>query len=512
MEDLKELIKIVSKSKIKKTDVIGFDNGSYSNVQRLYDLIADSKIKSEEAIATYFFPQIEEPLKARYFSNLKGRLHHRLINTLFLIEGTGKLSESEGFKAYQKVYRNLAATKILLAMGSRNVAIKLARKSLKLALKYEYNSVAYELVGTLRRHYSTIEGNLKMYTYYKERGETIKQHLLNENYAEECYSELAVFFASKSSYDLHLKNLAKQFTIELRAIEQQHPTSYQFRFLSFLIYAIHLELENDYKEVIKMSDEAIDFFKSHPTIKIPYHTFHFILKKIMALIYLSRHEEAKKRVQEALKIIRPGTRDWFLVLDAATRNAFYAKNYNLAFTYVQLGIEQGNLERQASNVVETWRLFQAFLYYLYQLNELDQPIESLTSRFRLSRFMNEVPTYAKDKRGTNITILTLQILILLVEKKYADILDRVEPLSAYVNRHLRKNMDYRSNCFLKMLLQIPKGNFNQKLVKRKAKTYHEKLLEVPSSSSKQSLETEIIPYETLWELALNSLGNHSHKI
>ena len=38
------------------------------------------------------------------------------------------------------------------------------------------------------------------------------------------------------------------------------------------------------------------------------------------------------------------------------------------------------------------------------------------SKFKLGRFLNELPSFSKDKRGANIDILIIQILIFLLEK------------------------------------------------------------------------------------------------
>ena len=93
-----------------------------------------------------------------------------------------------------------------------------------------------------------------------------------------------------------------------------------------------------------------------------------------------------------------------------------------------------------------------------------------------------------------------------MEKDYDSIIDKMDALSSYAHRHLRRDESYRSNCFIKMLLQLDKGHFNRIAVQRKAEPYYQKLLAVPLSKAKQDFELEIIPYETLWEFALESLS------
>ncbi len=150
------------------------------------------------------------------------------------------------------------------------------------------------------------------------------------------------------------------------------------------------------------------------------------------------------------------------------------------------------------------------MYYLSTRDLVDIYQHKGPEKFRIKKFLNEVPTYSKDKRGNNITILILHILLLLQQRKYGEIIDRVESLKTYSHRYLRQDDTFRSNCFIKMLLQLPAASFHKKGVIRKAKKYWEKLQSVPLKKANQSVELEIIPYETLWEFVLNSLDNKFH--
>ena len=129
--------------------------------------------------------------------------------------------------------------------------------------------------------------------------------------------------------------------------------------------------------------------------------------------------------------------------------------------------------------------------------------------FRLKKFLNDIPIFSRDKRGYNIPVLIIQILFLIVNKKYERLSDRMEAIEKYTTRYLKKNENFRSNCFIKMLLQIPKRNFHRVAVERHAKKYRDKLKSVPLSIANQAYEVEIIPYAHLWEYVLESLDNKS---
>ena len=109
--------------------------------------------------------------------------------------------------------------------------------------------------------------------------------------------------------------------------------------------------------------------------------------------------------------------------------------------------------------------------------------------------------------GSNITILILHILLLLEQKKYGEIIDRVESIKMYAHRYLRKGNTFRSDCFIKMLMQLPAASFHKAAVIRKAEKYLRRLEGEDGQAQVSNPEVEIIPYELLWEYVLESLQN-----
>ena len=106
----------------------------------------------------------------------------------------------------------------------------------------------------------------------------------------------------------------------------------------------------------------------------------------------------------------------------------------------------------------------------------------------------------------NVHLLIIQMLSYTVQEQYNRAIDRVEAIQKYCGRHLRRNDAFRSNCFLKMLLELPINGFHRAAVERKVEKWQKKMDEVPFDIVSQSHEMEIIPYEVLWELVVESLG------
>jgi hypothetical protein len=123
----------------------------------------------------------------------------------------------------------------------------------------------------------------------------------------------------------------------------------------------------------------------------------------------------------------------------------------------------------------------------------------------MGKFINEISLFSKDKGGMNISILIIQILYAIAEKDYTKSSDRIDGIAKYCSRYLKDDSTFRSNTFIKMLLQIPQANFHREASTRKTEKLFKQLQTVPLASANQAHEIEIIPYEVLWEMALESL-------
>ena len=134
------------------------------------------------------------------------------------------------------------------------------------------------------------------------------------------------------------------------------------------------------------------------------------------------------------------------------------------------------------------------------------------SKFKINKFMHEIPLFSKDKRGMNISILIIQILYSLSEKKYEETLTRIDGIEKYCSRYLKENDTFRSNCFIKMLLQLPLASFHREAVARKKEKLLKMLKDVSLEVANQTHEIEIIPYEQLWEMTISSLELKIQKV
>lgn len=506
MEDLKTLINLISKNKTKNIEIIGNESESNSNYQKLYEGIVNGEFKDDLDASTFFFSNSNN--RAYYFSRLKKQLHDRLINTLFFID-INQPNFSEYQRAYYTCYKAATVTKILISRHARSVAIKIAEKTIKYAAKFEFTDIILLLAKDLRFHYGGIVGHKKKYKYYNE---VIAQYssLFNaELLAEEYYTQIIINFTNSTATKPEMVKLSEEYTKELDLIRSEH-NSYWFNLIYFNIKTVQYELANNYKKTIEVAREALSFFEQKEHLATMNARSIFLFKIIGAQIYLKHFEEIEEYINKCLELTQEGSFNWFLTYDRFMIYLFHSQQFNRAHeVFVEIS-NHPQFKAQLNRVSENWTIHEAFLQYFIVMGKITIEKEVARGKFRISKFLNQFPTFSKDKRGSNITILLLQILFLLQQKKYGDIIDRMEALKSYSHRYLRKDGTFRSNCFIKMLLCLPAASFHKKAVLRKADKYWKKLQEVPIEEANQSVELEIVPYEMLWEFVLEELDEKWH--
>lgn len=506
MEDLKVLINLISKNKTKSIEVIGNNHDARSNYQKLYDEVASGRITSDEEAMNFFFPETQH--RSYYLKRLKKQLHDRLINTLFFID-INQPSYTEYQRAYHTCYKAATATKILLGKYARSAAIQLAERTIKHAIKFEFTDIILLLAKDLRFHYGGIVGNKKKYEYYNNLVASYSSLFNAELLAEDYYTQIMINFTNSTATKPEVINLSKRFTSELNELKE-HQQSYWFNLIYYNIKTVQYELANDYVQTIQVAKEALAFFEHKKHIATNTALSVFLFKILGAQIYLKRFDEIEESITQCLALIPEGTFNWFLTYDRFMIYLFHSGQFDRALAVYERTSSHPRFKSQLKRIAENWLIHEAFLQYFILMGKISKPTKGQNQRFRISKFLNEVPTFSKDKRGSNITILLLQILFLLQQKKYGDIIDRMEALKSYSHRYLRKDGTFRSNCFIKMLLCLPAASFHKKAVLRKADKYWKKLKDVPLEKANQSVELEIVPYEMLWEFVLEGLDEKWH--
>ena len=81
----------------------------------------------------------------------------------------------------------------------------------------------------------------------------------------------------------------------------------------------------------------------------------------------------------------------------------------------------------------------------------------------------------------------------------------IDSLNQYAYRYLRKDDSFRSNCMIKMVIQMAKADFNPIRTERYTSELKSELERVSLAGSGENIEIEIIPFEVLWDIMNRNL-------
>ena len=229
--------------------------------------------------------------------------------------------------------------------------------------------------------------------------------------------------------------------------------SYRIHLCGNLIRLMVHSSMNDHTSTLKACQEAIQFFKAKPYLaSVPLQIWHY--QQFVCYCQLRDFENGKNTAQAGMKLLEEGAFNWFKYRELLFLLAIHSQNYQESYEIFTETIGHSRFKFLPAPIKEFWKIFEAYLYYLISVRKIKLPVsDKHFTKFRLGRFLNETPIFSKDKRGLNISILVVQIVFMIQQKKYGQAIDRMEAIEKYCSRYLKMNDTFRSNCFIKLLLK-----------------------------------------------------------
>ena len=503
MDDIKAIIKLLTKQKLRQIEILSEDSVMSEKSKKLYLGIKNGTITTDDDAAKVLYNS--DPKNAKY-RVLKNRFKQRLINTLFFtdVQAYGKSTYN---KVLNRSYKNWAAAKILLDKAMSNNAISIMETILKSSLKYDLEELSQLIVRDIKLHYG-------LYNYNKAKFQ--KHQLLYEklttiiNYkieAEKHYIYFGHIIASSKSlsYNSEIKSAEKELMkLSNKATKVD---SYHLRYNIYMSQYILYLIKKDLKKQLKTSQEAIEYFNNKKDFQ-NYGSGSFMQIKGLTQLSLKEFDEALNTFKKCLEL-NPleGRLYWQSLHNYIFIIHILKKDYNGAYEILSFILTHKTFKNIYNDFRQQWLLKEAFIQFLIRIKKIDPDnIDAQKlKKFRIKKFINETPSLTKDKRGFNVSIHIIQMLFLIIDEQYDELLDKLSSLKQYSFRYLKSEEYLRSRIFIKMLLTIPESNYNIIKIKSRTKTLHQKLLATPMDFSEQAMSVEIIPYEQLWEEVLELL-------
>jgi hypothetical protein len=498
MQALKEIIHLLSQNQIHPFEHLKSADGKSapSKLLALYEGVANGQFHSDiEAEKAIYGDQAGRSAYRKLKSDLRDHLFEAVMNINI---NQGDFSDYQA--AYYQCHRQWLMVRILTGMNANTAALSLAARLLKQADRFDFTLLCMDIVSFLRLQYGLRESNDQKFNKAQEDFIQYRALYDAECLAEELYTNLIVRYVNHRSAPTEVHESAVNYYEKIKGYMQQHQ-SYKLQMYGYLIGLLSHISVNDYQRAEAFCNEAITFFGNRPyEARTPLQIFHY--QNLICNIQLRQFEAGRTSAHECLKYLEEGTYNWFKYHELYLQLSFHSKEYQRADDTLKLILQHNQFHTLPEQEQSLWSVYGAYMYYLHLMGKIHS---NTPDKYKDALFDDQSPVYSKDKGILSITTIIARLLILLKEHKYRQVIGELDDTNQYCYRHLRGEHTKRSYYLIKMLLSIPLGLFDEKQVQSKAASLFEKLQQTPFQVANQTHEFEMIPYEDLWEMALESL-------
>ena len=498
MRALKELVYILDRNKTKNIRQYGFLQDKSGRLMTFYNAMMDEKFNTDEEAAKIL---LNTTPKDKTYRRLKNRLKEELLNALFFVD-TSKGNYTDLQKAYYECYKDWTNLKVLRIHTAHNACLEFSERILVKAIKFDFTDIVFDIARDLKKQYSFRLRDEKKYVKY---GDLLNHYLFIlqlEVKTEESYNKIALEYAHSKSSKPEIFSLAQKSFIEFKDYLGKI-NSYRFNLHGYLVGVYMYMSKHDYEKTITICEEALHYFDNRPyNHRVAKQAF--LNQLTVCCTQLKLYKKGEAYALRSIEVAQEGQSNWHRAQESYLLLLLHQGKYPQAYQVFQTARKHKSYQFLIDLDKERWQIYEAYIALLHEMNRVGEEV-ALNKKFKVIKFLNEVPVYSKDKRGYNIPIIMVQFLFLVKRKKYDEALQKIENLEKYGGRYLRKNDTFRTSCFIKMLLEFPKQGYQRKKIEEKAIVLLEKLSEVPLEIADQANEIEVIPYEMLWELALDLL-------
>lgn len=494
MKYLREIAQIVTRYREKNPDLIGNDTSRDDTdyVSKLYLGLKEGKISSDLDAAQFVYGSAR--IDTRY-TTLKNRLRRKMMNLLFFLD----IREKDFSEQLVARYHNAKAIfwmNTLTTFGARSSAIKLAESALKQALKYNFTLNAIQCSLVLR-NYSRFSGSFNQYEKYNQLLNTQLRTFQSEIFAQELYERLTIRFTRSVAEQPDLKDT---FLDYLQQLDATAPETHSFTFMMYYYRLKNsaLQVGQQYQEAVIICDEAIEYLNKNAHIAYKLLYGEFLNQKLTCYLYLRQYDEGRQTADAALKLIPEGGANWFVIMEYWFLLEIHTLHFAEAEKVLSQTMSHTRFQFLSDETREKWQLFELYLDFALRQSGI-QSSRPDRKRMDPERFLRTVPTFKRDKRGYNIAILILHVMLLLEQNDFGSIIGRIDALRTYRNRYLQVSTNRRSALFFKMLQIMESNSFDPKMTEQKAMPYFDRMRQRTSDVVEAQDSVQILPFEWLWE-------------
>ncbi len=498
MKDLRRLIRLIKKKGQRSIQLVNnnFRKNETSKDNLLYEGIINNQFTNDEDAAQAIF---DTDPGNRNYRNAKGKLRYKLLNHLYFLD-----YDKESYTQYQKVeyecLHTLHQCKILINEGAADLAAKLLPQLIKTAEEFEFVEIAVDALTLLRNHYAK-KGKVTPFT---ETTESLEAQRKLQQVVQDC----------RDLYFTTIVHINKSVSAQNRVIDQvpeaiekinkeaQKQNSNSLHVLASKLELTYNSMQWAFEKNIKLCNELEKKYlnRSSDEIVVDLDRHEIAFTHLKSHLYKGDIKEGVEYAKNQLRLFRPSGRTWFRFAEYYFLLLTKGEQYEEASALFRTIRTNKNYNTLPDPIRNRWYIYRAYLIFFN-----DSKI--LRWGYNIDEFIVNKPAYPREYAGLNVATLTIQFLFLLREGYIEEIKACIAEIQQYKSAHLDKRHNYRNSIFIRMLEIVVEKDFEVEKIQEKGHTYYKKLLKhrIPSDINQDS---EVIPYEKIWEHVLNIIKSN----
>ena len=499
MNEIKELLRIVSKHRMKKIDVLSTTHESENDYAKAAKSIQGGMINTDDEMAALISYK-KSSLKFRTF---KVRLKEKLLNSLLFLDFDPREIAGYG-RAMSVCSRNQHGIRLLLYLSARNSAMHLAKITLKKAIEFEFAEIALFCAKTLRTQSSFI-GDQKQFDMYNKLHDFYAMQVAAESKAAESLEKIYVNQVNFNVIDADDIKLIKSSLSTVKILMVNHK-SYQVGLNYYRIKAISELISKSYHSSLKTWEEFDGFIEKYRHFEYKVRKGESSLQKMYCYVMLRDYKNGEKCAGQCEVLFKKSTNNWLIYKEYYFLLLMHTKKYLKAGQTINVVTNDGHFKNWDVNRREKWQIMEAYYNLMYRAGKIKKGATGIRqAKYRFTKFLNNAPILSKDKKGHNASLLIIQAVYLLLEHNYEGFENIMESLKRYASRYFPEGQNFRSLIFIKMIITVFKCGYDKKVIQIQTKRLYTQLSKLQFKHVSTTEGLEVVPFMDLWEIVLESL-------
>lgn len=462
-------------------------------ISKLYHAVKDGLVINDKEGVVYM------GITKEAFKKTAIRLTAKLEKAI-LVVNVDKPQYSIYAKSRHKIKIQQMFLDIMSSLGARQNRLARLQQFLKMAIKYQQTIVIIETLNELRSM-SVMSGDKKNYKY--------TTHLLREylglfeaeSQMEDILAEVQIEFSGRTSIPKEVSLKIEESVKKAESIVAKHKSIDLVSNYSDVMLFYYVSIE-DYRECISICQDAINYLKGFDFMQNTNRIAVWHVYMLDAAIMAGEYEVATEAYEGCIETFPAKNVNYFRARESYCHLLLHQGKYHLATNVLMEAFTSSAFNKMYEIDKETWKLYEAFLNYVYTSGMADPSLANptfLARKWRIKKYVNDMPLYTKDKAGANFNTIVLQILFLLELKDYAEISKKYDTIRVYSYRYLQGNGNRRGRIFCGMLMKLIWSDYNIEKLKVYESKFLKKMDSILSGQNGHYDSSEIIPYHKIWE-------------